>query len=262
MIETRELRFRYPSTAAGLSDVSITVPAGKLVTILGPNGSGKSTLLRILARVLRAESGGLRLDGKDISEWRPGEWARTVGYLPQDIEPAFPTRAIDAVRSGLSAWLPRFGIEGEPETRRAREALERLDAAALADRYLGEMSGGERKRVLLARVLVGEPRVLLLDEPLSSLDVAHVAQLGRELARLTAQGVTAVVVAHDFLWASAFSDIVIVMDDGRVAGFGPPAEALTGELIESVFGVRALSSTDSSGRSWIMPGLHANKVRP
>lgn len=256
MIETRSLSFGYLDSGIAVSEASLTIPAGRLVTVIGPNGSGKSTLLRLLARVLRPGRGEILLDGRPASSWSGREWARMVGYLPQDIEPSFPMRAVDAVRSGLAAWLPRFGFEGDAETRRALAALARLDAAGLAERLMGEMSGGERKRVLLARVLVGEPRILLLDEPLSSLDVAHVAQLGRQLRSLTAEGMTVVVVAHDFLWTSSYSDLVVVMKEGRIAGAGEPLATLTGELITDVFGVESLQVRDADGRSWILPGIH------
>lgn len=255
MIDTRRLSFGYPGSGDAVSDASLTIPAGKLVTVLGPNGSGKSTLLRLLARVLRPRAGEILFDGQNASSWSGRDWARIVGYLPQDLEPSFPMRAVDAVRSGLAAWLPRFGFEGEAETRRALAALARVDAADLGDRLMGEMSGGERKRVLLARVLVGEPRVLLLDEPLSSLDVAHVAQLGGQLRSLAADGITVVVVVHDFLWTTAYSDLVVVMKEGRVAGAGPPLETLHPELIRDVFGVESLQARDVDGRAWILPRI-------
>lgn len=255
MIETFDAAFRYPGGAEALRPASLRIEAGRVATIVGPNGSGKTTLLRILARVQRQSSGRVMVDGRDVERISSVEWSRLVGYLPQSIDASFPMRARDVVRSGLAAWLPKFGLEGEAEDRRALEALERLDALDLADRLLGEMSGGERKRVFLARVLVGEPRVLLLDEPLASLDVAHVAQMGELLRSLAAAGTTVVVVAHDFLWASAFSDEVIVMSDGTLIATGNPCETLTPELVNTVFGVPMVLARDSSGGAWVVPRI-------
>lgn len=257
MISAENVSFRYPDGSEALRPVDLALPPGRLITVVGPNGSGKSTLLRVLARVLRPATGRVLIGGVPADELSSTEWSRKVGYLPQTIDVSFPMLAEDVVRSGLAAWLPRFGLEGTAETERARSALEMVDARALGGRLVGEMSGGERKRVFLARVLVGRPAVLLLDEPLASLDLAHVAGLGsllRSLAR--EEGATIVLVAHDFLWASAFSDEVIVMSQGRVVGSGHPCDVLTSDLVEQVFGIPVVEARDRDGGVWILPRVH------
>lgn len=255
MIELHRVGYRYPGGKEALRPTDLQIDGGRLVTIVGPNGSGKTTLLRILARVLAADTGRVLVDGRELDRIPRPDWSRMTGYLPQSIDASFPMSAIDVVRSGLAAWLPRFGLEGAAEEERALQALRSVDAEDLADRLVGEMSGGERKRVFLARVLVGNPKILFLDEPLASLDVAHVARMGELLREVREHGVTVILVAHDFLWASAFSDQLVVMSEGRVVGSGNPCEVLTPELVQSVFGVPMVVARDAAGGTWVVPQI-------
>src|SRR5207237_4163117 len=137
----------------------------------GAHGSGKSTLLKLRARVLLPDAGEIVFDGRRLRDWPGKEYAKNAGYLPQQADPTFPMRALDVVVSGRAPFLGRFAWESEGDYAEALHALEMCDAAHLGERYLDEMSGGERKRIFLARVLVGRSRLVLLDEPLAALDV-------------------------------------------------------------------------------------------
>lgn len=258
-----DLRFAYGDEGDGaLNGVSVEVAPRELVAILGPNGSGKSTLLKSLAGVLRPQSGSVLLDGTEVRRLPRREHARRVGYLPQEIEAAFPVRALDAVASGRAPHLGRFQWESEADLQAAREALELCDASHLAERVLDEMSGGERKRVFLARVLAGNPDFVLLDEPLAALDVAHVESVARLMRRLVERdGHGVAFVSHDFNWAAAFSDRVVVMSAGRVVAHGPPAAVLTRELMRDVFGLRAEILHGAGGVGWIVPALDSLPIR-
>ena len=178
MLEWCNVSFAY-DTQVAVRDVSLRAEAGHLIALTGQNGSGKSTLLKLAARVISARSGDVMFDNRSLREWDRRGYARQVAYLPQEPETAFPMRALDVVVSGRAPYLGRFSWEVEADFTVAREALTMCDAAHLADRYLDEMSGGERKRVFLARVLAGKPKLILLDEPLSALDIAHVQQFSR-----------------------------------------------------------------------------------
>src|SRR5205085_705231 len=159
----------------GLRATDLTLAnAPQLIALTGPNGSGKSTLLKLLARVAAPSSGEIAFDGKRLREWPAKEYAKRIAYLPQDPDPSFPMRAIDVVVSGRAPFLGRFEWERDSDYEHAANALAMCDAAHLAERYLDEMSGGERKRVFLARVLAAQPKVILLDEPLAALDISHV----------------------------------------------------------------------------------------
>ena len=224
-----------------LRDVSLSINGGgALVALAGPNGSGKSTLLKLVARVAAPLRGEVRLDGKRASDWPAKEYAKQVGYLPQDPDPAFPMRAIDVVVSGRAPFLRRFEFEKDSDYRHAEEALAMCDASPLAERYLDEMSGGERKRVFLARVLAGSPQLVLLDEPFASLDVAHVQQVSSLLREIVDRtGATIIFASHDLNWAAAYSDRMLVMRDGMLARDAAPADVMREEVVRELFGYDA-----------------------
>ena len=175
MLELHNVAFAYDGDEA-VRDVSAAFDRTQLVAITGPNGSGKSTLLKLVARVLAPARGEIVWSGRRLREWPAKEYAKEVGYLPQEPDPTFPMRAIDVVVSGRAPFLGRFGWESDADYDEATAALATCDASYLAERYLDEMSGGERKRVFLARVLAARPKLIVLDEPLASLDISHVQQ--------------------------------------------------------------------------------------
>ena len=239
-----------------LREVSVELPRGELIAVIGPNGSGKSTLLRALVGVMSPKSGSVQLDDRTLTAWPRRERARHIGYLPQEMELAFPMRAIDVVLSGRTPFLGRLAWEGDADLEASRHALRLCDAEHLAERTLDAMSGGERKRVFLSRVLAGEPDYILLDEPFAALDVAHVEALAHLFRRLVDEERKCVVfVSHDFNWAAAVSDRVIVMKEGRIVADGQPAQVLTVEAMQEVFGIRAEILHGGSGVGWIVPRL-------
>jgi iron complex transport system ATP-binding protein len=250
MLEARGLSYAYDGVSA-VRDLTASFGATELVALTGPNGSGKSTLLKLLARVLDPASGSIAFEGRSLSEWLPKQYARRVGYLPQEPDPTFPMRAIDVVLSGRAPFLGRFEWESERDYGEARRALALCDAADLADRYLDEMSGGERKRVFLARVLAARPKLILLDEPLASLDISHVQQFSRLLRDIVTQTEATVIYAtHDLNWAAAYSDRILVMQRGALALDGKPAELMRPEVVRDLFGFEARVVD-----GWLVPSL-------
>jgi iron complex transport system ATP-binding protein len=251
MLQLRGISFSYGSGAPAVRDVTFEVSApSSLIALAGSNGSGKSTLLKMIARVLSPASGEIAFEGRPLREWNARHYARRIGYLPQDPEPVFPMRALDVVVSGRAPFLGRFEWESGEDYAAAERALALCDASHLAGRYLDEMSGGERKRVFLARVLAGAPRLILLDEPFASLDVAHVqqfAKLMREVVDRTA--CTILFAAHELNWAAAYSDRMLVMQRGALALDAPPAEVMRADVIASLFGFEA-----TIVEGWLVPG--------
>jgi iron complex transport system ATP-binding protein len=231
-----------------LSGVDLDLAAGEVVALLGENGSGKSTLLKLLAGLLPAASGTLTLDGRPLTELPRREAARRIGYLPQSFEPLFPATALEMVLLGRTAHLGFLGAPAAEDRSAARRALEETDTAAFAGRDVREMSGGERQRVFLSRVLAGATDVLLLDEPAANLDPRHRFLVVRVLRRKAAAGGLVVFSTHELDVAAAAADRVVLLRGGQVDQVGPVRETLTAETLTRLFGVPAVVSVGPAGR--------------
>jgi len=252
MLELRNVSYSYAGALA-VDDVSLAIGDRQLVALAGPNGSGKSTLLKLIARVIAPRHGEIVFENKPLPAWHAKEYARRAGYLPQDPDPAFPMRAIEVVVSGRAPYLGRFAWESDADWEEAARALALCDATHLADRYLDEMSGGERKRVFLARVLAGTPRLILLDEPFAALDISHMQQFSALLRDVVDRtGCTVLFAAHDLNWAAAHSDRMLVMQRGKLALDATPAEVLRADVMREMFAFEA-ETVSAGGRSWVVP---------
>lgn len=227
MLEAREL-----TLAGRLARVSAVLRPGEVTAICGPNGAGKSTLLQCLAGLLAPESGAVRLDREPLATVHPRARARAIGYLPQDGEIAWDLSVRNLVALGR---LPH-GDGGEAQV---EAALAALDLESFSNRPIMSLSGGEKARALLARVLAGEPRWILADEPLAALDLGHQLALVAHLRRAARNGAGVVLVLHDLALAMNHADRVLVLDEGRLAADAAPEAALTPALIERVWGVPA-----------------------
>jgi iron complex transport system ATP-binding protein len=221
-----------------LHGVSFDLPQGAVVALLGENGAGKTTLLKVLASLLRPRSGRVSLGGRPLDAIPRREAARRIGYLPQGFEPLFPMRALDAVLLGRMPHRARLASPGPSDLSTAWRALEELDAESLAGADLREMSGGERQRVLLARVLAGEPEVMLLDEPTASLDPRHRIVVLEALRRRAASGAAVLLSTHGLEFAAG-ADRAVLLAGGRVLAEGTVRETLTATLLSELFGVAA-----------------------
>jgi iron complex transport system ATP-binding protein len=252
MLDVRAVSYAY-ADAPAVRDVSFAVGERQLVALTGPNGSGKSTLLKLIARVLEPHRGEVFYEDTPLAQWPAKEYAKRVGYLPQDPDPGFPMRAIDVVVSGRAPYLGRFSWESPHDFEHADRALALCDAAHLRDRYLDEMSGGERKRVFLARVLAGTPQLIVLDEPFAALDLSHVQQFSKLLRQVVDQtGCAVLFAAHDLNWAAAHSDRMLVMQRGALALDAPPSDVMRADVMRELFGFEA-ETVAAGGRTWIVP---------
>ncbi len=252
MLDFAGVCYRYRGSIA-VRDVTVAIPSGQLVALVGENGSGKSTLLKLAARVLQPDSGEVLLEGRSLRNWIPREYARRVGYLAQEQELPFAMNALDVVVSGRAPFLGRFGWESESDFDEARRALDLCDAAHLAGRDVEEMSGGERKRIFLARVLAACPALIILDEPFAALDLAHVQKFSALLREVVDRtGATVLFASHDLNWAAAYADRMLVMHGGKLVVDGAPGEVMHAETMKQYFGFES-TSVELGRRRWIVP---------
>jgi len=233
---------------AVLHDVSAVLRPGRVTAILGPNGAGKSSLLRSIA-VLVPCDGTARLGERSIAALPPRERARLLGYLPQQGAVHWNLAVADVVGLGR---LPHLGSPAE-DAAAVLAAMEATDTLEFAPRTIDTLSGGERARVLLARVLAGEPRWLLADEPLASLDPAHQLEMLARLRDVANRGTGVAIVLHDLAHAARIADDVLLLQNGRLVAFGPAAETLTPERLRALFGVDVVLVDTPDGR---LPVLH------
>lgn len=228
--------------------LDFAVEPGQCWAILGRNGAGKTTLLSTLAGLRKAASGTIELDGRALTTFTPRELARFRGLLPQDDNDAFPATALETVLIGRHPHLSRWQWEGEGDLRVAREALAAVDMSGTEARDVRTLSGGERRRVALAVLLAQQPRLFLLDEPSSHLDLSHqVALLDRLAALVCAEHRAIIMALHDVNLASRYCDHVLVLDRGAAIA-GPAAELLTRERLSELYGV-PLRRVSDNGRS-------------
>ncbi len=222
-----------------LADVTLALGPGSVTALLGENGAGKSTLLRVLAGALRPSGGEVRLDGRPLASIPRREAARAIGYLPQSFEPLFPMTAEELVLLGRTPHRGAFSGPSPEDRAAVASALEEMDASSLARTDLREMSGGERQRVLLARVLAGGPAVLLLDEPTANLDPRHRFLVLAAMRKRAASGGAVLFSTHEVDVAARGADRSALLSAGRVVAEGPLGETLTAPLLSELFGVAA-----------------------
>ena len=224
-----------------LNGVDLEVPEGEMMALVGPNGTGKSTLLRTLAGLLPIPSGRVLVAGRDLVKLSPLERARTLAMVGQQEETPADLRVAEVVALGLLPPRPPWSGGGRKERNAVAEALEQVSMTAYANRGFHQLSGGEQRRVLLARGLAQRTELLLLDEPTNHLDIRHQHALLRMVRGL---GRTVIAAIHDLDLAATYFDHIVVLNDGGVAADGKPSEVLTPELVGDVFGMAASMVTD------------------
>ncbi|MGH7863458.1 MAG: heme ABC transporter ATP-binding protein, partial [Candidatus Binataceae bacterium] len=218
--------------------ISMEVAAGEMLAIVGPNGAGKSTLLKVLGGTLQAWSGDVELMGRPLPSYQRRELARTVAMVAQESAVAFSFTVLEVVLMGRAPHLGRLRFETARDLEAARVALEQMGLLELAHRSVHELSGGERKRVFLARALAQEPRVVLLDEPTAFLDLKHVAQIFALFRALKAErGAAVVATLHDLNAAAHYADRVLLLKDGAMVACGTPQDVFTAERLRHVYDI-------------------------
>jgi iron complex transport system ATP-binding protein len=227
----------YYSSVKVLEGIEFAAARGELLGIIGPNGSGKTTLLRTIARILKPRTGAILLDGKAVLQMKDREFSRMFASVPQDTAVNFEFSALDIVLMGRNPHLGRLQLESERDMAIARRCMERTNCWHLAERPVTELSGGERQLVIIARALTQEPKVLLLDEPTSHLDINYQLAIMELLKQLTTQeDLIIIAVIHDLNLAAQYCDRLVLLRTGRIVAIGSQVEVLTAENIKTAFG--------------------------
>lgn len=266
-LDRAEIMLAYDAADVGYSrtavvrGASLAVKAGEIVGLVGPNGAGKSTFLKAVTGESVLIAGSLEVGGRPAASLSERERARLVGVVPQQVTAAFSFPALEFVQMGRHSHLPRFAHIGEADAEAVERAMRVTDTMHLALKAVDELSGGDLQRLVFAQALAQEPRLLLLDEPVSHLDLNHrlqVLDLTRELAD---SGMAVVVVFHELELAARYADRIAIVAEGALQPAGAPADVITPETLRAVFGVRALVGREPvTGSVSITPVLREQSV--
>jgi iron complex transport system ATP-binding protein len=235
MITVKNLSCGYGSIRI-LDNVSFEVKKGEHLGVIGPNGSGKTTLLKAITKLIKLESGAVIIDGKDAKKWGVKELSRKLAVVSQNTHDGHLT-VEELVLLGRIPYYKRFQfIESQKDIDISNHCMEMTGTLKFKDRNMSELSGGERQLVSIARALAQEPEIILLDEPLTHLDISHqVRVLDIVKTLITQKGLTSITVMHDLNLASEYCDRLLLLNNGRVCRIGLPSEVLTYQAIEEVY---------------------------
>lgn len=250
--ELESVGMTYGNTAV-LQEISLSFPRAGFVAIAGPNGAGKSTLLGIMGGLRSGYMGKCAYQGVEVSRWKRQAFARVVSFVPQSLRLDFPFTAEQVVLMGRTPYAGGL-FENEQDWQAVRRAMSLTDTEVFRDRDFRSLSGGERQRIVLASALAQEPRVLLLDEPTTFLDLSHQIATYRLLRDLSRTGLLVVSVTHDLNLSASFADRVIALRGGRLLADDVPCDALTIERVREIFNVEAEWLTRSDGSPWLSYG--------
>jgi len=257
LVEFDGVAFAYPlperrrSGGFSMAGVSFAIAEGEVFGVIGPNSAGKTTLLRLLTRVVAVDRGAVRVDGRPVGRLAHAELARQIAVVPQDTPRPFPFSVEQLVLMGRYPHGPGRFFESDADRAVAVAAMEATGVRHLAALPLGQLSGGERQRAMLARALAQQPRLLVLDEPTSHLDLRYQAETAALLRQVNVErGMTVLLVSHDLDLAAEVCDRLLLLGGGRVAQVGPPEAVLQREVLEPVFGCAVVVDVNAaSGRS-------------
>jgi len=228
--------YSYSNDFKAVDSVSMNVKEGDFWAILGANGSGKSTLVNMASGIIKPQGGKIKLLEKDIGNFSPKEIARKISFVPQNIHVDFPFSCLQIVLMGRYSHLTGIGIENSNDLAIADEALSLTGTIHLKDRMIHQLSGGERQRIFIAQAIAAQPRLFILDEPVSALDIRYKVKILDLLEFLNREkGITIITILHDLNMASLYARKILLLKNGKVAGAGTPDKILTPEKIQEVY---------------------------
>jgi iron complex transport system ATP-binding protein len=239
MMRIENISFSY-NAGPVISNLSAEIRAGEFVGIIGPNGSGKSTLLKLMSKILVPSSGAMSMGGRDLKEISLERYARQVAYMPSDTEVCFSFNVREFITMGRFPHAGRYAGLGKKDLHIINMAARNLGIEHLSEKRMEELSQGEKQMVFLAQAIIQQPRLLLLDEPTSHLDIGHTYRIMDSILKLNSEDLTVVAVLHDLNLASEYCKRLILLKDGKILRHGSPQEVITYQNIENSYMTRVL----------------------
>ncbi|MGB2691225.1 MAG: ABC transporter ATP-binding protein [Thermodesulfobacteriota bacterium] len=252
IINCSDIGFSYNGTTV-LNGITLSIESGKMLGILGANGAGKSTLLKILCGVLKPKSGRAVFSDQELSKMDRREIAKGIAYIPQDPMFAFPFTVREVVLMGRAPYIGRFEFEREGDIEIAQSALETVGIAHLENRLISEVSSGERQLASIARGLVQEPEIMILDEPATFLDVKHRTEIMNILKQLKEKkGISIIAATHDIFSSLFYFDEIIILKDGKILAEGRTDQVINSEILSLAYEIEVVVKKEN-GRVFVFP---------
>lgn len=253
LLEVRGLHKYYDDGYHAVREVSFEIPPGMLVGLIGPNGCGKSTMMKCINRMHEPSSGDILIDGESILKKTPAEVARKVSNVPAELRTSFGLTVYETVMMGRYPFLKNVWWETENDESLVMDTMKKFGVAHLQDKQLNMLSSGEMQRVLIAKAYVQEPRLMLVDEPTSHLDMKYKLDVMEYLNAMVKKDMSILVAEHDISLMARYCDLCIIMRKGEIMGIGKPKDVITPELIEKVYDVSASVGFDDDGELYVLP---------
>ena len=253
LLEMRNLNKIYDNGFHAVKDVSYEIGAGKLIGLIGPNGCGKTTMMRCINLMHKTSSGDILIDGESVLTKTPAQIARIVSNVPAELKASFGLTVFETVMLGRYPYLQNVWWETDEDETLVEDTLKKFGVDHLKNRPLNMLSSGERQRVLIAKAYVQEPRLMLVDEPTSHLDMKYKLEVMEYLQYMVKKDMSILVAEHDISLMARYCDLCIIMKKGEVVAFGDPKEVITSKLIEDVYEVSASVGFDDDGEMFVLP---------
>lgn len=253
-VSMTDISFTWPTADTALfNNLNLDFPKGKTVCLIGPNGSGKTTMIELILGWRKANTGSIRVEQRIVSAIPARERGRTMALVPQEERLPFPYSALEYVLLGRAPYLPPLAIPGKRDREIAWAVLEQVGISHLAHRAVPRLSGGEKRMVLIARALIQQPRILLLDEPANHLDPANRERVMEILAALKSSGITLIISSHEPDMVTRLADSVVLLQAGTIPSMGGTEEMITPERLSYLYGV-SVRIVEVEGRRVILWG--------
>jgi len=259
LLELRGMNKTYDNGFQAVKDVSYSIGSGLLVGLIGPNGCGKSTMMKCINRVHPITSGDVLIDGESVKTSSHAALARKISNVPAELKVSFGLSVFDTVMTGRYPYATSLWWETREDEEIVREALKKFGVEEFANRQLHMLSSGERQRVLIAKAYVQEPRLMLVDEPTSHLDMKYKLEVMEYLQYMVKKDMSIMVAEHDISLMARYCDMCIIMKRGEIVAMGDPKEVITSELIEKVYEVNASVGFDQDGELYVLPKRYRAK---